>query len=403
VTRRLLLIADVGGLGSRNRWHVGDEAMLAATLSWLGREAPETEVVVGSTAPSCTQRLYRTRAVRFLDFGDDTSPLQARTLCQDVLSRVSRAPGPGSPAARDRTATDDLIAVMRSVDGLLFCGAGNLSSAFPNRMYERLATAGVARALGKPYAFSAQTIGPLRPDDTAHVRAALTGASYVGARDPDSLAELGRLGIDAVPMADDALHHPLPRPQPVAGRRIGVTLHRSPLADQHYDMAALAAALNTTARDADASVHFIPHFRGPGGRWSDLECAAELASHLRVPLSIGPWAPPAAVLAETAGCCLVISTRYHPLVFAARAGVPAIALHQDPYHRAKQAGILDACGTPEWTFPAQGDGPARAAALGLALVGDASAGPSLLDRSRRVAERDSTIRRERLARLGGGA
>ena len=57
MTRRLLLIADVGGLGPGDRWHVGDEAMLGATLSWLGREASEMEVVVASTSPSWTRRV----------------------------------------------------------------------------------------------------------------------------------------------------------------------------------------------------------------------------------------------------------------------------------------------------------------------------------------------------------
>lgn len=406
----MLLIADVGGLGRDCRWHVGDEAMLAADLAWLRGEVPGIDLVVTSTAPAWTHRLYGVRATDFLDFGDDTGAGAARDMCEAIGTGKAAGSADGDALA---TAAGHLRETLAAVDSVLFCGAGNLSSAFPNRLYERIAAARLATAMGKPYAFSGQTVGPLTNGDAAQLRKVLVGAAFVGARDPASAELLGELGVRAVPMQDDALHVPAAAagaadsaPAGGAGlgaadgtRRIGVTLHQSSLARHKLDIARIAEAIGRVAVDMNATVRFIPHFRGPADRWSDLEQGAELASRLAVPVEFVPWEPADRVRTDTTACSLVISTRYHPLVFAACAGIPAIGLYQDAYHRAKFSGVLTRREACQQMFPASADGSRQAAEAGLALAGGSQAG-EFIEPHRRMIEQDAEIRRNCLATLG---
>ena len=349
-TRRILLVADAGGRDSGDRWHVGDEAMLAASIDWLRSAASTTDLVVASTSTAWTRLMYDVAAVSCLDFGDDADTAAARDRYQSVVASLGRA-ATGDPES-DR-ATAAFVAALRAADAVLFCGAGNLCSAFPNRLYERLAVAGLARALGRPYAFSAQTLGPLwDATDREEVAHALSGAELVGTRDRRSAELAADLGVTATPMADDALCLTAPAPAADRAGPIGVTLHRSPLEHRRYDPAVLAHLLDQLAETTGTRLCFIPHFRGPQNRWSDERAADELRTHLRTPLVVTPWCEPMEVIRMTAACKLVLSTRYHPLVFALGSGVPALGLYQDDYHLAKLEGALQMFRRRSWLYPA---------------------------------------------------
>jgi polysaccharide pyruvyl transferase WcaK-like protein len=393
----MLLIADVGGLGRDCRWHVGDEAMLAADLAWLRGEVPGINLVVASTAPAWTRCLYGVSATGFLDFGDDTTAHAARDMCRSIGTDKAFRSADGEALTKAAARLRETIA---GVDSVLFCGAGNLSSAFPNRLYERIAAARLTAALAKPYAFVGQTIGPLTGEDAAQLRDVLAGAVFLGTRDRASAELLGALGVRAVPMQDDAMHAP---PAAVsatdATRRIGVTLHQSSQALHKLDIASIADAIGRLAADTDATIRFIPHFRGPADRWSDLEHGAELASRLQAPVEFMPWQPADRVRSDTAACSLVISTRYHPLVFAACAGVPAIGLYQDTYHRAKFSGVLNGREAWQRMFPADMEGTGRATEAGLELAGGSPAA-EVIEQHRLMIEQDADIRRNCLATLG---
>ncbi|MFC4036704.1 polysaccharide pyruvyl transferase family protein [Streptomyces polygonati] len=360
---RLLLIADAGGLGDGDRWHVGDEAMLAGTIGWLRTAAPGTELVVASSSPEWTRRIHGVDAVPCLDFGDDSDTAASIAHYRAVIGAFGPA---AAMSDMSGAAPPPFVTALRAADAVLFCGAGNLCSAFPNRLYERITVAALARVLGRPYAFSAQTIGPLWGEaDRDEVARALAGAVMVGTRDDASAALAAELGVAATPMADDALRLTAP---PGAGARalIGVTLHRSPLAERPYDTGTVARALDRLAEAIGGEILFIPHFRGPGGRWSDAAAGDELAGRLSVPLRHAPWEDPVAVMRTTAACRVVLSTRYHPLVFALGSCVPALGLYQDEYHLIKMGGLMEKFDRRSWLHAA--DVPRGGAALGEALT-----------------------------------
>jgi polysaccharide pyruvyl transferase WcaK-like protein len=338
------------------------------------------------------------RAVQFPDF-PAARAADAMQTCQAIVSGVTCEPWqPGAAAGPG----GHLVACIAAADGVLFCGAGNLCSAFADRLYERIATARLAAAMAKPYAFIGQTVGPLSDADAAQLRPALAGAVFAGTRDPASAELLGRLGVPAVRMQDDAMQAPAvaPTAAPDSSLRIGVTLHRSPLAQYELDMPSTADAIGRVARQTGATVRFIPHFRGPNGRWSDMECGAQLASALQVPVEFAPWGPVDKVRADTAACSLVISTRYHPLVFAACAGIPAVGIYQDSYHRAKFSGVRGGRETSQRIFLASRDSSDLVAAAGVELLTGSPVSEAESERHRLMIEQDAVVRRSCLVSLG---
>ena len=392
MTVTILLVADAGGRDSGDRWHVGDEAILEATIGWLRQSVPGTRLMVASSSPTWTRRLYDVDVVRGLDFGDDVDADAAAARGRDVLAK------------RDSDGAE-FVAALGAADAVLFCGAGNLCSAFPNRLYERVTIAGLAAAFDKRYAFSAQTIGPLCGDaDRAAVARALSGAMFVGARDRESVALAADLGVAATPMADDALRLTAPAvPRPDAP--IGVTLHRSPLAVHRWEAATFGRVLDDLADATGAPLRFIPHFRGPADRWSDNDAAGELRACLHTPMIVEPWGSPSDVLRTTAACRMVVSTRYHPLVFALGSGVPAFGLYQDAYHLTKMEGAMDAYSLRHWVFPADlPDGAATVLAAATDIADGAAAarhGRACADVRSRALTDDATARAQMLAKLVG--
>jgi polysaccharide pyruvyl transferase WcaK-like protein len=76
----------------------------------------------------------------------------------------------------------------------------------------------------------------------------------------------------------------------------------------------------------------------------------KLAERLQAPLwPLGLWLP-REVRWLTERAVLVVSSRYHGLVFATAAGVPAVGLYSDRYTRVKAEGALAHAGLEKWTL-----------------------------------------------------
>ena len=124
--RSLVVLADVGGPS----YHVGDEAMLAANLGMLRREAPSAHL--------------------------------------NVLGRVPGADG--DPQA--------LAAAFEGATGLFLSGGGNLSSSWPGLLRQRILVLREARRRGLPVVTGGQTIGPaLSPLERDGLTEALAGVA----------------------------------------------------------------------------------------------------------------------------------------------------------------------------------------------------------------------------------
>jgi polysaccharide pyruvyl transferase WcaK-like protein len=331
----VVLVGDVGGAST---YHVGDEAMFEADLALVRRLLPRARCIAVSADPESTAATFGIEAVLHLSAADARDPRRAEV-----------------PPA---------IAAAAGADLLVVTGGGNLNSSFPTLIAERLALARATAEAGGAVAVLGQTIGPaLTSKDAERVAELLGLACYVGLRDEASAAVARDLGIDESKVFDQLDDAWTMNGSPSAGVAadlqhpvIAMTLHPDPRVVAPRAIGALADQLNQIVNQVGGSVVLVPHCRsgeGPEGR-SDEDVSAGLAEQLAtrsVPVTQLPVMTPGEVITVTRTADLVISSRYHPLVFAQGGAVPALALWADPYVRAKQVGALAHAGLEAWALP----------------------------------------------------
>jgi len=344
--RRVVVLADLNGDDAH---HVGDEAMTEATVAWLRSLAPggDLEVTVSSSDPEATARRLGCAAAPWVGFAG----------CSDDADRHALALRAAAHPGDHR-----LLDAVANADALVVAGGGNLNSMWPEHVYERVVAARVARRVGIPVVVTGQTIGPFDTGPERTLVAELLGeAALVGVREPHSAAEIAALGVDPlrrIEAPDDAvlLEPAAPPTLPatfdpgtpeVPTRTIAVTVHPfAPPGDPRYE--ALGHQLATLATRLSAQVLCVPHVRTaehPDGV-GDRDVAAILAEVTGGAVLEAPSAREAVWASRTAW--LVVSSRYHPIVFATAARVPALALTHGHYTAVKCRGALSQVGCDEW-------------------------------------------------------
>lgn len=351
--RRVFLIGDVGG---EPTFHLGDEAMLHANLERLREIDPGAELTVASRDPAWTARRYGVRSVPRPDLSavlSDGEPNEAAF--ERLVSEALEPPAEGSGSA-GRTVPAETARAIAEADSLLVSGGGNLNASWPEQLYERVIFLEMADRLGVAAAVTGQTLGPhLGSRHRELLRRVLSRLSFVGVREAYSWDVGHLLGVapeHLVYHLDDAFFGPRFAPSTGAAAPagegapwIGVTVTRLPGSVEQF-----AKQLERVARETGCRLVFVPHAKAPDG---DVEVARALADLLGpgveaevVPV---PSAEEGRRLAE--GAEMVLSMRYHPLVFAVAGGVPALGLYVDEYTRVKLRGALGHGGLDDWVLP----------------------------------------------------
>lgn len=329
----VLAIGDVGVVD--DLFHVGDEAMFDAAVIELRRRGLATIGV--SSAPAETRERYGIDTVDRLGFAG----LDREAAARRAEQLVDAATGTIHLAADD--AAQGVLDALGTVTGVLHTGGGNLASRWPVHIYERTTLTRMAAARGLPVAFSGQTFGPdLTADDEIRLRASLATAALVGVREGTTEGLVRSWGLDPRRQVDDASFLDAPAVVPASGPLLvslsGWYAHRPSDAVD----AALARMIDTAAEIAGAPVVFHAHF-GPltdGDVRGDVVVHERVRAHLRTASRLETTADTAHAVALARSARLLISSRYHPVVFAAPSGVPVLALAADEYTRIKLTGAL---------------------------------------------------------------
>ncbi|WP_114853771.1 glycosyltransferase [Brachybacterium sp. YJGR34] len=343
---RVALLCDV----DQTVYHVGDEAI--ATMSAARLEARGVEVVrisrhekygPGGTAPAAS--------IPALTF---PWPLEDRARYLGEIRRVL-AGDRGALPAEDKLF--GIIEQLRAVDALVIGGGGSLTSRYGWLLDERLATALVARALGKPVVLTGQSLGPELTDaDRESVGELLDLCTLVGLRDAGSArrARALRPGHPAlVHTADDAtgigLAEGSAAPDP---ELLSVTLggDGEPFPREDY-VAVVCAVIEQLVERTGARVELVPHMADPDVGGGDLALHAEVAERLRVPSTVLPIEPDTVSAARTTAAAWVITTRFHPVVFGAAAGSSVLALPLNRYGASRMDGALRTAGLAGGAVP----------------------------------------------------
>lgn len=247
-----------------------------------------------------------------------------------------------------------IIERMRSVDALVIGGGGSLNSRYGWLLSERLATALVARHLGQPVVLSGQSLGPeLSVEDRELLRELLAACDLVVVRDEASL----RIARQLVPehprlvrTADDALLLDL-APAGEREPRAAVTVGSDPAP---FPSAAadriMAAVIDRLAAETGLGVELLPHM-GTREGGADVAAHARIAELCDAPAHQRGIERDLEVARRTASASFVLTTRFHPVVFAIAGAAPLLALPLNRYGTARIDGALETVGLRDAAVP----------------------------------------------------
>jgi L-malate glycosyltransferase len=350
-------IVIVGAAGFTN---LGDDAILAAMLVELRLAIPEARFVVAGGAPDEIETAYGVEAVAVRDIGALDAAL--------AMADLAIVGGGGF--------IFDYDGIVSPYDFL----RGDITYMFP---YYRAALC--ARARDVPVYFYAVGVDSLvTPAGRALTRDVLSLASAITVRDPLSLLELREAGVRGPLVevtADPAVRVPPPRAVWDArpkGRVVAFVVRPwlrfagdwTPSAARHFDryVSWIAGAADHVAEEWDATPAFIA-----GQRYADDDLVVAHQVVARMVRRDRAFVVPELddeeqYRAAFSGADLVVSTRLHPLIVAAAAGVPMVGLAASEKVRAFLA-LLGLEGQVVSPWPASSAQLRRAVDVGL---GDAA-------------------------------
>lgn len=340
---KLLILGDIG---SSVAFHAGDEAMAEAFVAEVSKRG-EVSVTAISGCVEDTRARYGWDAVPRFGFGliaDDRTACEARLVALESAARGKADSLPWDDAAWQ------VIDAVSGADAVAVTGGGNLNSTWPEHIYERAALGLLAGIFAKPFIVSGQTIGPhLLQRDSELVSQLLHAARSVGVREEASLEFLGRLGGPRPRTSltiDDAtfLAGAVPAWTPPSAPYIVATFAPSAgVLGQELYHDQIVDLLERTVAITDCDVILIPHQGGSVGDSSFADVAfhreiAEAVEGGRVHQAPMMTAPEIAGVTRTAS--LVLSSRYHPVVFGLSGSVPSVGIGVDAYTSTKIKGAM---------------------------------------------------------------
>ncbi|MCW2289851.1 polysaccharide pyruvyl transferase family protein [Leucobacter luti] len=358
---KLQRIVVVGDLSHRGRYHLGDEAMSEVALEQLTRRGYSVTFIAGDPAVCAAQ--YGVPAVGRFGF----SAISDRA---DKVARLEQLVAGVRGACEVPEDARHTIAALRSADAILIAGGGNLNSIGEHHLFERLALTRIARQLEIPLYVTSQTVGPhLRKRDQDLVREIATSARVFGVRESRTAALMRGIAPEAtiVRTVDDAVLMTPDSDIASASVRWGLpedyvvgsfTFHeRTTELDVEEYYRTIAEMLDGVVHDTGRDVVLLPHM-GTLTAPDTVQADDDAHGHDRIAaysasgrLRSLPIMTARELLAVTQGADFTISTRYHPLVFGAALGVPAVGIVHSYYSATRMRGALANAGMESFALP----------------------------------------------------
>lgn len=342
---RIVSIGDIGVID--DVIHIGDEAMFHELVVQL-RERGADAVTGISSNPAESAARYGIDSVHRIGFpfGLDFT----REDAIDRMDRVIRSAAGEAGLLRDDDTAWAVIEAVRAADGVAIAGGGNIMSNWPTHIFERGTLGEIARVTGTPLVISGQTIGPyLTADDEVLVTRLLTRAALVGVRESHSYDYALRFGVDPAKLqltVDDAsfLGYDAPASTAVGEPYCAVTLssHLNGEDPEVFDRRT-AELLDGIAKRTGLTIAFFAHFGSFHSdiSYGDTRVHDRVRAHMTTPnVSVVTTSDSISAAQFSRGASLVVSSRYHPAVFAVSAGVPTVGVPVDDYTTAKLTGAL---------------------------------------------------------------
>lgn len=392
---RVLVIGDIG----QHTYHVGDEAMTIASAQALSEGGAAVTLMtrdVGHSARYIGAAVHHEAAqheagapYEYLPFFLFPWAPAERELTLAALESILVE----LHANRERPSTAELVALpqvqalpevlhpleqtvermvefadsIAAMDALVVSGGGNLNSRYGWLLYERAAAVRAAEHAGVPVYVTGQSLGPvLNPEDAQVLERMLRTARSVTVRERSSLAWCRERGIDARLSVDDATDYPVASPARTLhyaeGISAGQALDELP---EHYVCVTVNECTNQQAqqiarlldgmwREHGYAPVFLSHYGDPQDPTSgDIQAHQRIAERLSpsTPATLLPILHADQSIAVHRAAAFTLTSRYHPAVFSAAAGIPVLALVPDAFTQMRVGGALSLYGLGEFTLP----------------------------------------------------
>lgn len=387
---RVLVIGDIG----QHTYHVGDEAMTIASAAALSeggaavtlmtRDVDHSARYIGAAvnheagtpygylpfflfpwAPAERElTLAALECVLTQLHADREHPSIAEL---SVLPQVQALPEVLHPLAQTVERMVEFADAIATMDAVVVSGGGNLNSRYGWLLYERAAAVRAAEHAGVPVYVTGQSLGPvLNPEDAQVLERMLRTARSVTVREHSSLAWCRERGIDARLSVDDATDYLPASPARTLHYAEGVSAGQAldELPERYVCVTVnecteqqaqqIARLLDGMWREHGYAPVFLSHYGDPQDPTSgDIQAHQRIAERLSpsTPATLLPILHADQSIAVHRAAAFTLTSRYHPAVFSAAAGIPVLALVPDAFTQMRVGGALRQYGLGEFTLP----------------------------------------------------
>ena len=392
---RVLVIGDIG----QHTYHVGDEAMTIASAQALSeggaavtlmtRDVGHSARYIGAAVNHEAAQHEAGAPYEYLPFflfpwapaereltlaalecilaqlhADRERPSVTELV---ALPQVRALPEVLHPLAQTVERMVEFADAIAAMDAVVVSGGGNLNSRFGWLLYERAAAVRAAEHAGVPVYVTGQSLGPvLNPEDAQVLERMLRTARSVTVRERSSLAWCRERGIDARLSVDDATDYPVASPARTLHYAEGVSAGQAldELPERYVCVTVnecteqqaqqIARLLDSMWREHGYALVFLSHFGDPQDPASgDIQAHQRIAEQLSAstPATLLPILHADQSITVHRAAAFTLTSRYHPAVFSAAAGIPVLALVPDAFTQMRVGGALSQYGLGEFTLP----------------------------------------------------
>lgn len=387
---RVLVIGDIG----QHTYHVGDEAMTIASAQALSeggaavtlmtRDVGHSARYIGAAVnheagapyeylpfflfPWAPAERELTLAALECILAQLHADRERPSITELVaLPQVQALPDVLHPLAQTVERMVEFADAIATMDAVVVSGGGNLNSRYGWLLYERAAAVRAAEHAGVPVYVTGQSLGPvLNPEDAQVLERMLRTARSVTVREHSSLAWCRERGIDARLSVDDATDYLPASPARTLHYAEGVSAGQAldELPERYVCVTVnecteqqaqqLARLLDNMWREHGYAPVFLSHFGDPQNPESgDIQVHQRIAEQLSpsTPATLLPILHADQSITVHCGAAFTLTSRYHPAVFSAAAGIPVLALVPDAFTQMRVGGALNLYGLGEFTLP----------------------------------------------------
>lgn len=348
----LVIIGDVG----QKIYHVGDEAMCLAAIEQISKRLPDIKFTILSRNPQETKLFYGHTALQTL-----TPPYSVvgRKRFLERIYFLLQNPDSFLPEEASIFAVFDVI---KNSAGLVIAGGGNLNSIFGWLLVERAALVAIAKHFGKPTIVCSQTIGPTLLEDEKVVLSELVErTSLFALREKYSFKLARTVNPDYkyfFQTLDDASYLSVPVEARSVWEEYGDYICATfQFPNNIFDATSfykqVAKSLDEVAEITNKQILLVPHMgdleeEGVADEFVHQQIKSFCSSAL---VSVVTQLKVEETFVLTKHACLVLTSRYHPNVFAMAGNVPVVSLAMEQYSYTRMCGALANWGLADFCLP----------------------------------------------------